>query len=362
MKINFKMMLACFCMASSVNGYSQKYFRASANGGISTIQYSADGLSTKLFDPSNLGGGVTAEYINFFNQYVGVSVGVGASVYRGKFEINEVLNASLPYSYFEEKSEKNFVYNANFKNWEETQMLFTVDIPVGAVGKYSFSDKITAMAGAGVKIQLPVSAKYKLADEGSRTTTGYYDIVGGTLQNLLSHGFYTLDKEDDNWNKVSEGDLNTKTISFAAYLDLGVMQKIGSQNFYYGIYGQYGFTQINSEPENAFLSQYGVAYDSPLNTTAIDKSRLLSFGIKIAYVLPLKSGEEDSEATGEESETEYKSEAESEGDSIHSNIKPELDDHPYTTVQYDSNSLSSGSSDTNVSKDVDSVKEETPKE
>lgn len=362
MKINFKMMLACFCMASSVNGYSQKYFRASANGGISTIQYSADGLSTKLFDPSNLGGGVTAEYINFFNQYVGVSVGVGASVYRGKFEINEVLNASLPYSYFEEKSEKNFVYNANFKNWEETQMLFTVDIPVGAVGKYSFSDKITAMAGAGVKIQLPVSAKYKLADEGSRTTTGYYDIVGGTLQNFPSHGFYTLDKEDDNWNKVSEGDLNTKTISFAAYLDLGVMQKIGSQNFYYGIYGQYGFTQINSEPENAFLSQCGVAYDSPLNTTAIDKSRLLSFGIKIAYVLPLKSGEEDSEATGEESETEYKSEAESEGDSIHSNIKPELDDHPYTTVQYDSNSLSSGSSDTNVSKDVDSVKEETPKE
>lgn len=362
MKINFKMMLACLCMASSVNGYSQKYFRASANGGISTIQYSADGFSTKLFDPSNLGGGVSAEYINFFNQYVGISAGVGASVYRSKFEINEVLNASLPYNYFEENVEKNFVYNANFKNWEESQMLFTVDIPVGAVGKYSFSDKITAMAGAGVKIQLPVSAKYKLADEGSRTTTGYYDIVGGTLHVLHTQGFYTLDKEDDNWDKVSEGDLNAKTISFAAYLDLGVMHKIGSQNFYYGIYGQYGFTQINSEPENAFLSQYGVAYDSPLNTTAIDKSRLLSFGIKIAYVLPLKSGEEEAEATGEESETEYKSEAESEGDSIHSNIKPELDDHPYTTVQYDSNSLSSGSSDTNVSKDVDSVKEETPKE
>ncbi len=338
MKINFKMVLACVCAAGSMNSFSQQYFRASANGGISTIQYSADEISSKLFAPSSIGGGVTAEYIRFFNQYVGASAGIGVSMFQSKYELNTTLNSAMTYYSFEDNKAREFVYNAKFDNWVEEQMIHTVDIPVGAVGKYSFSDKITGLAGLGVRFQLPVKATYKIAEDGSRTTTGYYNEANVVLKNIPHQGFYTL-------NGGQEGELNTKTISFAAYLDLGVQHEIAGQQFYYGIYGQYGFTQVNSVAENSFLTQYG-PYDSPLNTKDVDKSRLLSFGIKIGYILPFKSDSIQSDSTAvdltEEKNPEsasIESEA-SENDTQVSSLKPERDDHPYTPVSSESSTLS----------------------
>ncbi len=296
MKAYFKMALACLCAAASMNGYSQQYFRASVNGGVSTIQYSSDDISSKLFDPSSIGGGVTAEYIMFFNEHIGASVGVGVTMSQSKFELNTTMNQAMSY-FSEDLTTKAFTYNADFKNWEEKQMIHTVDIPVGLVGKHKFSDDFTAMAGLGVRFQLPVKASYKVADDGTRTSSGYFKEVNGVVDGLAHHGFYTLNGSD-----VEKGELNTKTVGFSAYLDLGVMQKIGSQRVYYGVYGQYGFTQINAEAENPFLTQYG-NYDSPLNSTLIEKSNLFSFGIKLGYVLPVKGVEDEetvSEAGGEE--------------------------------------------------------------
>lgn len=337
MKISFKIVLACLCAANSMNSFSQQYFRASANGGISTIQYSADEISSKLIDPSSIGGGVTAEYIMFFNQYIGASAGVGVSMSQSKYELNSILNTTLPYYFIEEQKSKEFTYNAKFQDWEEKQMVHTIDIPVGAVGKMSFTDKITALAGLGVKFQLPIKATYKVSEEGTRTTTGYYKETGATINDLPHLGFYTLEG-------AQEGSLNTKSVAFAAYLDLGVQHEIAGQQFYYGIYGQYGFTQVNSVAENAFLIQYG-AYDSPLNTTAIEKSRLLSFGIKIGYVLPLKSEGEEVETTEDENQQP--------------GIKPERDEHPYTTVDSDPANESLESTKETV-EDTSSVNEEQP--
>lgn len=286
MKVSLKMMLACVCAAGTMNSFSQQYFKVSANGGISTIQYSSDEISSSLFSPSSIGGGVTAEYIRFFNQYVGASIGAGVSMSQSEFVLNSTLNGNLSYYSPEDKKEKDFVYNAQFSNWEEKQMIHTVDVPVGAVGKISISDGITAMAGLGVKFQFPVKATYKVSNGGTRTTTGYFKDANLVVDNIPHQGFYNL-------NGGSKGDLDTKTIGFAAYLDLGVMHKLGGQTFYYGVYGQYGFTQINAVATEGFLSQFG-KYDSPLNTTMIDKSKLLSFGVKIGYVLPLNGVEGDS--------------------------------------------------------------------
>lgn len=298
MKTSFKIVLACMCAAGSMNCFSQQSFRACAHGGISTIQYTSDDIAPKLMAPSSLGGGVSAEYIRYINSFLGVSAGLGFSMSQSKYELSGTLSENMAYYIPEVESEKSFVYNAKFENWEEKQMIHTIDIPVGAVGRLTLFDGFTVMAGAGVKIQLPIIATYKVADGATRSTSGYFkDANLEVTPDVLHHGFYTLRSEDGKWQTVEDkvtcdmdaetkGDLNTKSIAFSAYVDLGVAHKLFGQQFYYGVYGQYGFTPLNKEASAPFLSQYG-AYDSPFNTKAIDKYRLLSFGIKIGYVLPI---------------------------------------------------------------------------
>ncbi len=337
MKINFKMMMACLCAAGSMNGFSQteQYLRASLNGGISTLQYSSDEISTDLFSSSSLGGGLTAEYFLFFNKYIGASAGVGVTMSRSKYELNDVMSKEMSYYSYDDRSTKSFVYNANFENWGEKQTVYTIDVPVSVAGRYSFSDKITAMANMGVKFQFPIKATYKVADGSKRTSTGYFQDANVVLSKIPHQGFYTLDHALD-------GDLDTKDLVIAAFLDLGVMQKIGSQHFYYGIYGQLGVTPLNVETSNEFLTQFGI-YNSPLNTTEIDKVRLVSLGIKLGYVLPVRTNSEEAEKTEE--------------DSTYTGIKPEMDDHPYTTVH----SESSESPNMNEVKETESVNGEESK-
>ncbi|MCQ2218283.1 MAG: hypothetical protein MJZ33_07335 [Paludibacteraceae bacterium] len=284
--MKIKIVLACLYTAGSMNGFSQQYLKVSAGGGISTIQYSSAEISSDLLAPSSIGGGILAEYLMFFNQYVGASIGVGISMAQSKYELDCTLNEKMPNYSFDDNTTKDFVYNAEFDNWEESQMIHTIDIPIGTMGKYSFSEKITAMAALGVKCQLPIKATYKVDDEGERRTTGYFSDANVVVSDIPHQGFYTLDGGQ-------EGNLNTKSIAFAAYCDLGIIHKIGKQSIYYGIYGQYGLTQINAETENVFLNRWG-GYDSPLNTTAIDKCRLLSFGVKLGYMLPMKYGQHES--------------------------------------------------------------------
>ena len=323
MKSYFKIMLTCLCAVGSMNSFSQQYFRASVGGGVSTIQYDANEISSELLSPSSLGGGVTAEYIMFFSQHLGASIGVGVSVAQSKYKLNDILSKEMPYTSYEDYTTKSFVYNAKFEDWEEKQMLYTVDIPVGVVGKYTFSDKITAMAGLGVRLQLPIKSSYSVSDGGKRTTTGYFKDVNATLEDIPHQGFYVL--ED-----CPEGSLKTKTVACAAYLDLGVMHKIGKQSFYYGIYGQYGFTQVNAEADKDFLVQYS-PYDSPLNTTAVEKSRLLSFGIKLGYVLPLKE-QSSAESTVESATEESVESSAPEGTNAPASVSEEAKtDSPATT-------------------------------
>ena len=174
----------------------------------------------------------------------------------------------------------------------DQQKVYTIDVPVSVAGKYSFSDKITAMANLGVKFQFPIKATYKVTDGSKRTSTGYFQDANVVLSKIPHQGFYTLEH-------VLDGVLYTKDLTLAAFLDLGVMQKIGSQRFYYGVYGQLGVTPLNVETSNEFLTQFGI-YNSPLNTTEIDKIRLVSLGIKLGYVLPIKTNAEEAEKTEED--------------------------------------------------------------
>lgn len=281
MKHCFKMILACFCAAFSVNAFSQvqQYIRASVNGGISTLQYSSDDLSSEVFSPSSLGGGAAVEYYLFFNKYVGVSAGGGISVSQSQYELNGSMSKEMEYYSKDDKLMKNFVYKVDFTNWVEKQTVCTVDVPVGIVGKCPFSDKITGMANVGVKLQLPIKASYKVADGSQRSSNGIFEDQSIVFPTIPQSGYHSTDH-------ALKGDLYTEDFAFAAYLDLGVMQKIGSQHLYYGLYGQCGFTQFNINTSNEYLTQFGI-YNSPLNTTLVDKIRLVSFAVKLGYVLPL---------------------------------------------------------------------------
>ncbi len=302
MKINFKNVLACLCVASAMNSFSQQYFKTTIGAGLSSIQYSSEKISSEFFAPSSLGGGLAAEYIALFTPYSGVSIGAGLSMWQSQFELNDVLYEEMPYYVYGDKTERSFIYSAKFQDWKEKQRIFTIDVPIGLVGKATFSKDVFAMIGAGVKIQFPIKAQYVVFEDGIRQTSGYYNDFDLSLlpeKGIDQYGFYTLDHNSAEWDDISLGDLNTVPIGFAAYLDLGLTQNIGFQRFYYGIYAQYGIKQINEETTNRFLNQYG-RYDSPFNTTTLDFSRLVSVGLKIGYVLPL-TGEEKSSKLKDES-------------------------------------------------------------
>ncbi|MBP5658382.1 MAG: OmpA family protein, partial [Paludibacteraceae bacterium] len=245
------------------------------------------GLNTMLYKPANgqqkVGMGFDAgiHYARFFNQWAGLGVGLQyswANAYA-TYNWNEVTpglthpsNPNTPYT-----------LTAGFSNFVERQNIGVLSIPVEALFRKAFNDRVALIGGVGLSLDLPIHGSY-IAKGGSYSTTGVFPAIGSyVISDMPEHGFST-------YTTTQNAKFNNRAkVGGSLIADLGARFALDDNwGLYVGVSFGYGFTNllgaakteemimINSA--NSAVIDYRGTFDS--NETA--KANLLRCGLKIA--------------------------------------------------------------------------------
>lgn len=245
------------------------------------------GLNTMLYKTANgqnsVGCGFDAGlfYGHFFNEWAGLGAGLQyswANAYA-TYNWNEVTpglthpsNPNTPYT-----------LTAGFSNFVERQNVGVLSIPVEALFRKAFNDRVALIGGVGLSLDLPIHGSYQ-AKGGSYSTTGVFPAIGSyVLSDMPEHGFSTYTTTQD--AKIN----NRAKVGGSVIADLGARFALTDNwGLYVGVSFGYGFSNLLGEAKtdemimvnavNPAVIDYRGTFDS--NETA--KANLLRCGLKIA--------------------------------------------------------------------------------
>lgn len=245
------------------------------------------GLNTMLYKTANgqnsVGCGFDAGlfYGHFFNAWAGLGAGINYSW----------ANAYATYNWSEvttgltHPSNPNTPYNltTGFNNFIERQNVGILSIPVEALFRKAFNDRVALIGGVGVALDLPIHGAYQ-AKGGSYSTTGVFPAVGSyVFSDMPEHGFST-------YNTTQGAKINNRAKAGASLIgDIGARFALDDNwGLYVGINVAYGVTNmlgaakteemIMVNTSDASKIDYRGTFDS--NETA--KVNLLRCGLKVA--------------------------------------------------------------------------------
>ena len=246
------------------------------------------GLNSMLYKPANgtqkIGAGFDAgiHYARFFNSWAGLGVG---------FQYNWA-NAYATYNWNEvtpgltHKSNQNTPYEltTSFNNFVERQNVGYLSIPVEALFRKAFNDRVALIGGVGLSLDLPIHGKY-IAKGGSYSTTGVFPEVGNktVLSDMPEHGFST-------YTTTQNAKFNNRTKAGASVIaDLGARFAFDDNwGMYVGINFGYGFTNLLAGAMTDEMIMVNatdpsvIDYRGTFDSNETGKANLLRCGLKIA--------------------------------------------------------------------------------
>lgn len=179
----------------------------------------------------------------------------------------------------------SFDYRANFNNWQESQKMLMLEIPIALNYRQQFGDNLGILISGGTKISLPVRSVYETVG-GEITTTGYYPQWNVELSGMPQHGF-------DTYSEFPSSDIDAK-LNFSLFANLGALYKISEKmDLYIGAYVNYGLSDVfNAVDREVYQVNEGI-YNGTLASNQISKANLVSVGVKVGINLRLFSKNND---------------------------------------------------------------------
>lgn len=245
------------------------------------------GLNTMLYKPANgqqrVGMGFDAgiHYARFFNQWAGLGVGLQyswANAYA-TYNWNEVTpglthpsNPNTPYT-----------LTTGFSNFVERQNVGILSIPVEALFRKAFNDRVALIGGVGLALDLPVHGAYQ-AKAGSYSTTGVFPAIGSyVISDMPEHGFST-------YTTTQNAKFNNRAkVGGSLIADLGARFALDDNwGLYVGVSFGYGFTNLLGEAKTDGMIMINAAnpsaidYHGTFDSNETAKANLLRCGLKIA--------------------------------------------------------------------------------
>ena len=245
------------------------------------------GLNTMLYKPANgqqsVGAGFDAgiHYARFFNAWAGLGVGLQyswANAYA-TYNWNEVTTGLT------HPSNPNTPYNltTGFNNFIERQNVGILSIPVEALFRKGFNDRVALIGGVGLSLDFPIHGAY-YAKSGSYSTTGVFPAIGNyEIKDMPEHGFST-------YTTTQNAKFNNRAkVGGSVIADLGVRIAFNDNwGMYLGVNFGYGFTNLLAgaraeemimiNPADPSKIDYRGTFDSNETT----KVNLIRCGLKIA--------------------------------------------------------------------------------
>jgi OmpA-OmpF porin, OOP family len=181
------------------------YLYLNAGGGLHNLSYNLQNGSEK----GAFGYSFNTGYGYFFNKHWGVQAGVGLQSLKPTATLNYMTGAPST-----DTDGAAYEYRTYYNNWKEQQQLLFLDIPLGVQYRYKLNEKFQILAGAGLKISIPVKTTYKTTG-GEIVTSGYYSQWNVELKNMPRHGFNTItDQLTGDVSLKPSTDCNTPKLRF----------------------------------------------------------------------------------------------------------------------------------------------------
>lgn len=259
------------------------YIGFNVGGGMNTLMYNpADGT----WNPK-LGFLGELKYMHFFGKHFGMGIGVQFDYSRAGATYDWVENANNALSLVHPANNLTYFPHAGFNNWEETQTVMSVNVPIELYWRAPMGERWFFLLGLGAQLDFPMKSSFK-ADDGSYSVTGYFPATNVEYSNLPAYGF-------DTYSADESGDVeNLKKMGVSLIADLGFNYALSNHwGLYFGIYGAYGLTNLIDEastspllnaPDITTTPATGVAvsdYNGVFNSSQIDELHRLSVGAKI---------------------------------------------------------------------------------
>ena len=259
------------------------YIGFNVGGGMNTLMYNpADGT----WNPK-LGFLGELKYMHFFGKHFGMGIGVQFDYSRAGATYDWVENANNALSLVHPANNLTYFPHAGFNNWEETQTVMSVNVPIELYWRAPMGERWFFLLGLGAQLDFPMKSSFK-ADDGSYSVTGYFPATNVEYSNLPAYGF-------DTYSADESGDVeNLKKMGVSLIADLGFNYALSNHwGLYFGIYGAYGLTNLIDEastspllnaPDITTTPTTGVAvsdYNGVFNSSQIDELHRLSVGAKI---------------------------------------------------------------------------------
>ena len=259
------------------------YIGFNVGGGMNTLVYNpADGT----WNPK-LGFLGELKYMHFFGKHFGMGIGVQFDYSRAGATYDWVENANNALSLVHPANNLTYFPHAGFNNWEETQTVMSVNVPIELYWRAPMGERWFFLLGLGAQLDFPMKSSFK-ADDGSYSVTGYFPATNVEYSNLPAYGF-------DTYSADESGDVeNLKKMGVSLIADLGFNYALSNHwGLYFGIYGAYGLTNLIDEastspllnaPDITTTPTTGVAvsdYNGVFNSSQIDELHRLSVGAKI---------------------------------------------------------------------------------
>jgi hypothetical protein len=222
------------------------------------------------------GNGITAD-INgtyMFSDKYGVAVGLGVSQYNSQLSLatySGVLNGLIDV----DDMAYNLITDAN--GIEEEHDLFSLDIPVKFQAYIPLGSRIEFIGGAGLKLNLPISANYEL-NQIQITTKAFYPDLNFMLSDYEDMGLFT-DKTD--WQQ--NGDLNSK-LNVSVLLEAGIAVPVGDRlALSCKGYFSHGLSSAIENEQKTYLVVENSEYNGL--QSFLGDAKLMQVGFKLGVVL-----------------------------------------------------------------------------
>jgi OmpA-OmpF porin, OOP family len=246
---------------------NKKFIIISGGGGIQSLRYNTEGENSKM----GAGGLINASFQYFFRENWGIAVGMGIQTNKSKATVNFTLSQNAV-----DADGDNCEYRTYFSEWKEKQNAIFLEIPISGIYRYSINRKIDLLGTLGIKIAVPLYAKYKVTS-GRLTTTGYYKQWNVELSDMPQHDFSTITEKYNS-------DVTLKKL-LALDMEIGSLYKMNkNMQLYFGIYFNYGLNNSINKSNNP-VYQYDGTYNGILNSEITNKVNLLAIGIKVGLRL-----------------------------------------------------------------------------
>ena len=245
------------------------------------------GLNTMLYKPANgqqaVGAGFDAGlfYARFFNNWAGLGVGLDyswANAYA-TYNWNEVTTGLT------HPSNPNTPYNltTGFNNFVERQNVGVLSIPVEALFRKAFNDRVALIGGVGLSIDFPIHGAY-YAKGGSYSTTGVFPAIGNyVIENMPEHGFST-------YSTTQNAKFNNRAkVGGSIICDLGARIALNDNwGMYIGVNFGYGFSNLLASAKADEMIMVNatdpskIDYRGTFDSNETAKANLIRCGLKIA--------------------------------------------------------------------------------